>query len=120
MTEAEFTSRKLLPALREAMPNAVCLKHCDLMSGGIPDLSVTRFDTGPYARTVWAEVKLTNRPGVMFKPLQVEMLKRLGGWYVVWNPRMRWAYLFRADELEKWSDHPLTFEALIEKMARFF
>lgn len=120
MLESQWISSKLLPALREAIPNAVFIKHADNFTSGIPDLSITRFDTGPYARTVWAEVKLTNRPGVMFKPLQLAMMERLGGWYIVWNQKMRWAYLFRANEREAWSEHPLTFDALIEKMARFF
>lgn len=56
MNEATL-KRKLVDALKEAMPGAVIFRHEDRFTAGIPDLSVTYAD-----RTVWVEVKYS-RPG---------------------------------------------------------
>ena len=119
ISESQFTQR-LLRVLRQAMPEAAVWKHNDLHTAGYPDFSVTRFDVGPYSKTVWVEVKLVGDTGQMFKPLQVAMLEKVGGWYIVWNPQAKRGYLFRADEREQWSEAPLTFNELVEKIARFF
>ena len=120
MRESQWT-QKLKKALEAALPGSVVLKHNDAITGGIPDLSITSFEAGPYARTTWIEVKLIGAPSVMFKPLQCEMLKRLGGWYCVWGPNVRRGWLFRADEREGWhTGQQYTFAELVERICRFF
>jgi hypothetical protein len=120
LTESQWTSQ-FLKKLRAALPEAVALKHNDIATGGIPDFSVTHFEGGPYARTTWVEVKIIGAPSVMFKPLQVEMLKRLGGWYLVYSPKLRRCWLFRADEREKWSEgSQMTVAETVERISRFF
>lgn len=120
MRESEWTL-KLVKVLRAALPNSVVLKHNDAITGGIPDLSITSFEGGPYARTTWIEVKMLGAPSVMFKPLQMEMLRRMGGWYVVWSPKLRKGWLFRADEREGWhTGQQYTFQELVDAVARFF
>lgn len=120
MTESQWT-QKLRKALCAAMPNAVVIKHNDAITSGIPDLSITSFETGPYARVTWLENKLIGAPSVMFRPLQVAMLQKMGGWYCVWSPKLRRGWLFRADEREGWHNgQQYTFSELVEKISRFF
>lgn len=120
-SESQFTS-KLLKALRARMPNAVVLKHSDSFSGGIPDFSITSFD--PYIsekRTAWIEVKLLGPPSVMFKPLQVEMLRRLGGAYIIWDVSVKRGYFFSAKDVGATrAEYPLTFRQLIEAIEVLF
>lgn len=120
-SESQFTS-KLLRALRARMPNAVVLKHSDSFSGGIPDFSITNFDSYiAENKTVWIEVKLLGPPSVIFKPLQVEMLRRLGGYYLIWDARAKRVYFFSAAcTSTTQSKKELTFKQLVEVIAEMF
>jgi hypothetical protein len=117
VTESDFT-RKLLKALRARMPGAVIIKHCNPLTAGVPDFSVTHEGV-----TTWCEVKLTTNRRI-FQPLQLEMLRRLRGYYLIWSPPLRQGYLFRADEirpLEAWiNETPYTFDELVEQIVRTF
>jgi hypothetical protein len=124
MTESQFTQR-LLRALRQALPDAVVIKHINPMTAGVPDFSVTRYDSDNH--TTWCEVKLIGRPHTgsakqgVFMPLQFEMAKRLNAWYCVWNATTKNGYLFLAREAASWTDGPeLTFAELVERMRRMF
>lgn len=110
MTEAHFTQR-LLRALRQAMPDATIFKFNDRTTAGIPDFCICQG-----GKTTWCEVKLLGPPSVMFKPLQLEMLKRLHGIYVVWNPKTKAAYVAVAASCPKdfRSSYPYTFTELVE------
>lgn len=71
MTESEWTSRKLLPALRGRMPHAVVQKLNDRTTSGLPDFFVCEGGL-----TTFFEVKLvTNKQP--FEPIQYEYLRRL-------------------------------------------
>ncbi len=120
MIESEFTSGKLIPELRKVFANDVVIfKHNDAITSGIPDISITKIDFVP--RTLWLEVKMIDSPSKMFKPLQVETLKRLGGYYFVWDQKAKWGYLFRPEDRENWSDVcPLGIKAAAEKIRRMF
>ncbi len=52
MTEAKIV-RKIVAHLRASLPGAVVFKHADLVTAGVPDISVTF-----RGKTVWLEVKL--------------------------------------------------------------
>lgn len=121
--EGRWTAQ-FLKKLRQAMPDAEVIKfnsYGGMSEGGIPDFMVSRFDLGPYTKTVWVEVKILPSHNRMFKPLQYERLKRLGGWYLVWHTEDRKGWLFRADECALWSEGPrYTQKELIERIARFF
>ena len=125
MTESQFT-QKLLRALREAMFGSTIIKHCNPLTAGVPDFTVTRESDFQSARTTWCEVKLIGRKSNgsgkgMFTPLQFEMAKRLNAWYCVWNEKTKRGYLFLAREAASWQDSPeLTFAELVEKMRRMF
>lgn len=123
MKESTWTCA-FLHDLRKALPEAEVIKfnsYGAAVEGGIPDFSVTRFDVGPYSKTVWCEVKVLPSQNKMFKPLQLERLKRLGGWYLVWHLTNRRGWLFRADESENWSEGATyTRQELIDRIARFF
>lgn len=116
MTEAEFTY-KLTSKLRKLLPEATVFKHADGYTAGIPDFSLTI-----HGRTSWVEVKLiTNKK--IFEPLQLATLKRLGGWYIVWDPHQRLAWLFRADEEPEhamYHSDALIFKELCDKICHVF
>lgn len=121
--ETQFKSR-LIKALKVALPNAEIVNmnaYGGMVEKGIPDFTVTRFDTGPWSKTVWVETKVLPSKNQMFKPIQLERLKRLGGWYVVWHTDNMYAWMFRADEYEYWSDGEVyDFDELVGRIARFF
>ncbi len=52
MTEANLV-RSIIESLKKAFPRAVTFKHCDLMTAGIPDISVSFAE-----QNTWIEVKL--------------------------------------------------------------
>lgn len=96
MTESQFTC-KLLKLLRQAMPDAVVLKHNDAMTSGIPDFSVSLA-----GRTLWVEVKLsTAARNKMFAPLQVEMIYKLRGRYVIYNPKSKFCHILAPVDVER-------------------
>lgn len=70
MTEAKLQAR-LLRALRTKFLNFVVFKHSELISTGVPDISVNG-----RGQTTWLEVKV-GRPGFNAKGLQTEVLLRL-------------------------------------------
>src|SRR5579864_2558313 len=96
--ESKWTSKllhgdKSNRGLEQAMPYAEIIKFNSFgasSEGGIPDFSVTcRFDQEWWTKTVWVEVKLLPATGPLFKPLQYERLKRLGGFYIIWDTKDR-------------------------------
>lgn len=121
--EGRWTAQ-FLKNLRQAMPDAEVIKfnsYGGMSEGGIPDFMVSRFDMGPYSRTVFCEVKLLPASGPLFKPLQYERLKKLGGWYLIWDTTKRTGRLFPAQEHSDWSmGERYTQKELIERIARFF
>ncbi len=120
MKETDFT-RKLKRELEHRLPQAVVLKHTDMLTAGIPDLSITHD-----GRTTWIEVKLASNRRI-FEPLQLEILRRLHGWYLVWDEELHKGALFRVDEREAMAD-PLsraiifdqTLSELCDKACRIF
>jgi len=83
MTETQFTSR-LTKALRKQLgPYHIVWKHADGYTAGIPDISI---NWG--GNTLWIEVKLASNPKI-FEPLQVAMLRKLDGHYVIWDTKTR-------------------------------
>jgi hypothetical protein len=118
MTESDFT-RKLKKRLEEMMSYAVIWKHADMFTKGIPDLSVTVDH-----RTTWIENKLSTNKQI-FEPLQYEQLRRVHGWYIVWDVETRKGCMFRADERELAKEPmsrmvacDLTFDELCDKLCR--
>jgi len=88
---------KLVKALRETLPEGtVVLRHEDIRTAGIPDISVSFGD-----RTVWIEVKAEP---FKLKGIQHETLRRLHGVYVIaekagWViavPRMGGGFLYQS------------------------
>ena len=78
MNESQWTSQKLLPALRRKMPDAVIVKLNDATTEGLPDFFVCLEGV-----TTFFEVKL-KMP--YFLPLQYETLRRLQrGYYIIWG-----------------------------------
>lgn len=119
-SESRFTQR-LIKALRARLSSAVILKHSDSYTSGIPDFSITNFDSGPHAKVVWIEVKLLGPPSTMFRALQVEMLRRLGGYYLIWDVNAKKAYFFSATDISaSQAEEPLTFKQLVEEIAEIF
>lgn len=81
MNEGEFKIR-LCKLVRSSDANLVVLRHEDIRTAGIPDISIsTRM------HTLWVEAKVT--PGMKLSALQDRTLERLGGLYVVYNNRTR-------------------------------
>ena len=72
----------LVKTLRSEMSWVVVLRHEDQYSVGIPDMSASTT-----TQTVWLEIKVVEREKHAFKKraLQHEILKRLGGYYVVYD-----------------------------------
>jgi hypothetical protein len=112
MTESQFTA-KLLRALRATGEFEIIWKHNDRVTAGIPDFQTWRSMNW----STCCEVKLIGSPGKMFQPLQLETLKRVRGWYLIWNPRIRRGFLFRADDWKEWTKQtPLTFAEIVERI----
>lgn len=83
MTETQFTS-KLVRALKDHLgPDFVIFKHADGYTAGIPDISISFGQ-----RTLWIEAKLKNNPKI-FEPLQIAMLRKMDGHYVIWDTKTR-------------------------------
>lgn len=83
MIETQFTS-KLVKALREGLgPDAIIFKHADGFTAGIPDITVTY-----RGYTMWIEAKLANNPKI-FEPLQLALLRKLDGYYVIWDTKLK-------------------------------
>lgn len=89
MLEGAFTS-KLLRDLRRKMPQALVVKLSDRYTSGLPDFFVSL-----NGHTTFFEVKLASNKRI-YEPLQLAMLKKLNGVYVVWDNRMRLGYLLTA------------------------
>lgn len=74
---------KLIKTLREALPEAVIIKHNDQLTAGIPDISITW-----NGKTSWWEIKFA-RPAVIGTGLQNLTARRLAAqgtcWYVVYH-----------------------------------
>jgi hypothetical protein len=85
MTEA-VVKGELVKKLRKGIPWAVTLRHEDQFTAGIPDISVTGGpvvkDVGSARRVVWLEIKYAD---FAFKGLQHHTLKRLGGYYIIYD-----------------------------------
>lgn len=70
-------SEKLVKTLQQAMPVAVILRHEDIITAGIPDISVSLG-----YRTVWLETKVGKWKTT---GIQRHTLRRLKGFYVVFK-----------------------------------
>ncbi len=77
MNEAQFKN-KFVTRMRSLYPSLVIFRHEDQFTAGIPDISITRS-----IHTLWLEAKVT--PGERMGGLQDETLRRLGGYYIVFN-----------------------------------
>ncbi len=77
MNEAQFKG-KFVKFFRTKYPSLVIFRHEDQFTAGIPDISITRS-----IRTLWLEAKVT--PGEKVGGIQDETLRRLGGYYIVYN-----------------------------------
>jgi hypothetical protein len=103
-TEAQLTAA-LVRTFREHLPRAVVFKHCDRMTAGIPDVSVTYGGL-----TVWLEVKLA-APAARSRDQQVRTcanLDRQGACYFVVycadrpGGRVRTVSVVRASHYAEW------------------
>jgi hypothetical protein len=111
MIETHFTS-KLTKALRDKLgPTYIAWKHADGYTAGVPDISISIGQ-----RTLWIEAKLSiNRK--IFEPLQLGYLKKLEGYYVIWNSKERSGVFFSALEAPKKElGYGMSFEALVNKI----
>lgn len=77
MDEATFKG-KFVGRIKSLYPSLVVFRHEDMFTAGIPDISLTRS-----IRTLWLEAKVT--PGEKVGGLQDVTLRRLGGYYIVFN-----------------------------------
>ena len=89
MTETKFTS-KLVKELRMRLPGAMIFKHADGYSAGIPDISISWQD-----KTNWYEAKLIVNKKI-FEPLQLAILKKLFGRYIIWDSKKRVGHIVSA------------------------
>ena len=109
LSESTFTQR-LLRSMRIRMPFAVVLKHNDAVTGGIPDFSVPL-----NGKTSWFEVKLmSNR--LMFRPLQLAMLQRMRGDYVIWDTVKRQGCLLPAIDAPGVCASVVPYKELVDKI----
>lgn len=76
--------RDIIEAVQKRLPRAVILKHNDMTTAGIPDISVTsRYGMEPEKRTTWIEVKLLKEKETLstirqhFDKLQLTTLRLL-------------------------------------------
>jgi hypothetical protein len=76
MNEAKERA-KLVKRLRQAMPAATVFRHEDVITAGIPDISVSL-----NRKTIWLETKAN---ALKTTGLQFENLRRLKGFYIVFN-----------------------------------
>lgn len=72
LTEKSLQS-SLAQALRQAMPGSVVFRHEDVMTAGIPDISVTW-----RGRTLWLELKLSSGQTRGIQALTITRLGRVG------------------------------------------
>lgn len=101
----ETHRKKLMTSLRAELPSAVSLRHEDDRTAGIPDISVTVKGTPSSvihrrSRVMWLECKAKSLdafktevagPKVSKKiGLQREILRRLGGFYIVFDSAIMW------------------------------
>jgi len=90
---------ELVRALRLTLPQFVVFKHADLVTSGIPDISVTGLK-----RTLWLEVKFAN-PGVIDRGIQAATMKRLGraglAYYVIYSAGYDATYVCSPEQLER-------------------
>jgi hypothetical protein len=111
MIETRFTS-KLTKVLRDKLgPAYIVWKHADGYTGGIPDISISHG-----RHTLWIEAKLSiNRK--IFEPLQMGYLKKLEGYYLIWNSKEHSGVFFPAQEAPKEVfGYGMSFEALVNKI----
>lgn len=95
-------------ALKTQLPQAVALRHEDLYTAGIPDLSVTLA-----GRSSWWEIKYAD-PWFKTSKIQQHICTRLAEcgvcWYVIFqrgiprkkNPRQRQIRVVKPSEIEYW------------------
>lgn len=102
MKESDVLGRTL-KACEKVMPGCVPLKHYDLVTSGVPDVSLTWAE-----RTVWLEFKLDTLPS----PIQIQVMKRLGqqgiAYYVVFHsqwqmPSFPWVQIWDHTQMGIWS-----------------
>jgi len=87
------TSRELVSRLKKLMPSGVVFKHCDMLTKGIPDISVSY-----KGRTIWSEAKYIDDvtrisgdekkyvslvPKLDVDGVQWELLRKMGNGYLV-------------------------------------
>lgn len=68
---------KLVKRLRKDLPAVVTIRHEDLMTAGIPDISCSL-----NRKTIWIETKVHD---LKTTGIQYETLRRLKGFYIVFN-----------------------------------
>lgn len=102
MTEAKLTTDHT-SRLRTAHPTWVVLKHCDRFTSAIPDISVSLG-----TKTVWVEYKLLKKDERLDVPktwvndlAQLELTRRLGGYYLAYDPREKQHLLVAAAVLQQ-------------------
>ncbi len=109
MMEGKFNA-KLIKALREKLgPESVVTKISDAYTAGIPDFFVSS-----EGKTSWFESKLTTNKK-LYEPLQLAILRKLRGSYVIWNPTEKQGFLLAAEQSGtegEWLD----FNNLVEKI----
>lgn len=111
LSESNFTQR-LLNALRSSGEFEIIFKLNDRTTSGLPDFIVWRKGIA-----TCYEIKLIGARSAMFKPLQLETLKRIGGRYIIHDPRANLSRTFPAADYERWSETPLLdFNKLVEKI----
>lgn len=112
MTEGQFNA-KLVKELRQRLgPGAVVFKHADAYTAGIPDISVTLND-----RTLWLECKLTTNKK-WFEPLQMAMLQKLRGYYIIWSPETKRGFQLLASQAPEENGNWTTFALLVNQIIR--
>ncbi len=109
MNEGKFNADLVKELKKKLDPKYLVLKHADGYTGGIPDISVSLGTT-----TYWFESKLTTNKK-LYEPLQLAILRKLRGSYVIWNPTEKQGFLMAAEQSGtegEWLD----FEQLVERI----
>lgn len=112
MTEAKLTA-KLKTALENGLAYAVVIKHCDAITAGVPDMSVTW-----NGRTTWLEIKRVVNGTLHSKGIQFLMLSRLAvvgsAFYIVFDEKLNRTFMVPPYQLKNktyedlaLSGHPL-------------
>lgn len=76
--------RHFVDHFRDRYPYLVTLRHEDVLTAGVPDITITRrLAENLPSLVVWLEAKVW--PGLKLRALQHDNLARLGGFYLVWD-----------------------------------